>query len=233
MALWGTLEGVRAIQKHRKEKEADRDLDRLAAGCWNEAEIRRAAMILEGYAGEAGVSRSAVSPETVGAEAERAGASFIARASAELEALVGRLAAKHTGWFTRALYEIFFLAMLGWLLYRLGKNFFYDSWLAPNPVPVHGLEFYLAAAFWLSLWCLLLLWMFTARLRRGLRRELSQLAETWRHPSTAAELFTRLDADCRRIRQFRGELDSLEREVNDLRQAISLPKGSDKKSMKT
>jgi hypothetical protein len=223
MALWGTLGGVRAIQKHRKEKEADRDLDRLAAGCWNEAEIRRAAMILEGYAGEAGVSRSAVSPETVGAEAERAGASFIARASAELESLVGRLAAKQTGWFTRALYEIFFLAMLGWLLYRLGKNFFYDSWLAPNPVPVHGLEFYLAAAFWLVLWCLLLLWMFTARLRRGLRRELSQLAETWRHPSTASELFTRLDADCRRIRQFRGELDSLEREVDQLRKQVSSP----------
>jgi hypothetical protein len=198
-------------------------LGRLAAGCWDDAEIRRAAMILEGYAAEAGLNRKSVSPETVAAEAERAGSNFIGRASAELESLVAKLAARHTGWFTRGLYEFFFLSMLGWLLYRLGKNFFYDSWLADHPTPVHGLEFYLAAGFWLVLWCLLLLWMFTGRLRRGLRRELDRLAETWRQPSTAADLFTHLDAACRRIRQFRGDLETLEQEVRKLQSQISKP----------
>ncbi len=221
MALWGTLEGVRALKRHGQEKDAGRSLDRLAAGCWDDAEIRRAAMILEGYAGEAGLNRQTASPETVRIEAERAGSAFIGRASGELESLVAKLAARHTGWFTRGLYEFLFLSMLGWLLYRLGKNFFYDSWLAPHPAPVHGLEFYLAAGFWLVLWCLLLLWMFTARLRRGLRRELDQLAETWRQPSTAADLFTHLDAACRRIRQFRGDLEALEQDVRNLQQEIS------------
>jgi hypothetical protein len=224
MALWGTLEGVRALQRHQKEKAAERGLDRLAAGCWDDAEIRRAAMILEGYASEAGLSRDSASPETVAAEAERAGSNFIARASAELESLVAKLAGRHAGWFTRGMYEILFLSMLGWLLYRLGKNFFYDSWLAPQPVAVHGLEFYLAAGFWLVLWCLLLLWMFTARLRRGLRRELDRLAETWRQPSTAAELFTHLEATCRRIRQFRGDLEILEQEVRNLQKQVSSPR---------
>ena len=206
MALWGTIEGVRALKKHSQEKDADRNLNRLAAGCWDDAEIRRAAMILEGYAGEAGLSREQVSPETVADEAERAGTTFIGRASAELESLVAKLAARHTGWFTRWLYEFLFLSMLGWLLYRLGKNFFYDSWWT-EPANVHGLEFYLAAGFWLVLWCLVLLWMFTGRLRRGLRRELDHLAETWRNPATAADLFTHLDASCRHIRQFRGDLE--------------------------
>ena len=63
--------------------------------------------------------------------------------------------------------------------------------------------------------------MFTARLRRGLRRELDHLAESWRNPSTAAELFTHLDADCRRIRQFRGDLEMLEQEVRNLRMQIT------------
>ena len=82
------------------------------------------------------------------------------------------------------------------------------------------MNFYLAAGFWLVLWCLLLLWMFTRRLRRGLRRELDQLADTWRQPSTAAELFTHLDATCSRIRQFRGDLEALEQEVRNLQKRI-------------
>jgi hypothetical protein len=226
MALLGTLEGVRALQKHRKEKDADRSLDRLAAGCWDDAEIRRAAMILEGYAAEAGLNRQTVSPETVRTEAERAGTTFIGRASAELESLVAKLAARHTGWFTRWRYEFLLLVMLGWLLFRMGKNFFWDSdaLLNPHPTEVWGLNPYLAAGFWIVLWCLLLLWMFTARLRRGLRRELDHLAETWRNPSTASELFTHLNATCRRIAQFRGDLQALEQEVRNLQVQISPPR---------
>ena len=84
---------------------------------------------------------------------------------------MARLAQRHTGWFTRWRYEILLAAMLGLLLYRLGKNFFYDSWLAEHPAPVFGLDFYVSAGFWLVLWCLLLLWAFCSRLRRGLRGE--------------------------------------------------------------
>jgi hypothetical protein len=221
MALWGTLEGVRALKKHKEDNDADRGLDRLAAGCWDDAEVRRAAMILEGYAGEAGLNRAAVSPEVVASESRLAGSSFIARASSELESLVAKLAARHTGWFTRWRYEILFLAMLGWLLYRLGRNFFYDSWLAPEHTDVFGLEFYLAAGFWLVLWCLVLLWMFTGRLRRGLRRELDHLAETWRNPATATELFAHLDNQCEAIRRFRGDLENLEQEVRALRHQVA------------
>jgi hypothetical protein len=221
MALWGTLEGVRALKKHKDDNDADRSLDRLAAGCWDDAEVRRAAMILEGYANEAGLNRAAVSPEVVASESRRAGSSFIARASSELESLVAKLAARHTGWFTRWRYEILFLAMLGWLLYRLGRNFFYDSWLAPEHEKVFGLEFYLAAGFWLVLWCLALLWMFTGRLRRGLRRELDHLSETWRSPSTATELFAHLDGQCEAIRRFRGDLEDLEQEVRTLRHQLA------------
>ena len=214
---------MRAFQRHRREKEADRGFDRLAADCWDAAELRKAAMILEGYANEAGLGRAAVSPETVEAEASRAGASFIGRAAAELESLVARLAARHTGWCTRGMYELFFLAMLGWLLFRLGKNFFYDSWWPVPPADVFGLQFYVAAGFWLVLWCLLLIWMFTRRLRRGLRRELDAVAETWRQPA-AADLFARLEQDCRAIRRFRGDLDTLEQEVRNLRKQVAEPK---------
>ena len=103
--------------------------------------------------------------------------------------------------------------MLGLLLYRLGKNFFYDSWLADKPRPVFGLEFYVSAGFWLLLWCLFLLWAFCSRLRRGLRGQIAQLAAGWQNPSLAAGLFAGIEGQCRRVDRFRQDLESIRQEV--------------------
>ncbi|HYW80290.1 MAG TPA: hypothetical protein VE890_11970, partial [Thermoguttaceae bacterium] len=156
---------------------------------------------------------------------DRAGTDFVANVSTELESLLARLAKRHTGWFTRLRYELALAAMLGVLLFRLGKNFFYDSWLAVDlfdatPVPVYGIDFYLSAGFWLLLWCLLLIWLFTGRLRRGLRREIDSLAETWNQSSSADDIFAQLEGECRRIDQFRTELAQLEQHIAELRKRL-------------
>ena len=223
IALWGTMEGVQTLRKRSQERQARRGIDRMATTCWDQAEIRKAAIVLEGYAAEAGVDRSTVTQATVAAEADAAGRQFIARASAELDSLITRLATRHTGWFIRCFYELMLLLMLGWLLFRLGKNFFYDSWLAPNPSPMFGLEFYLTAGFWLALWCLLLIFALTWRLRRGLRREIDWLVIQWQSPSAAPGLFAHLENQCLRIRQFRSDLDCLDQEVRRLQRQLALP----------
>jgi hypothetical protein len=221
MALWGALEGMRTWRKTRQTRQADRGVDRVAAGGWNAAELRKATIIVEGYVAEAGLDRSAAHWNTVAPEAEAAAAGFVARLSSELESLVAQLAQCHTGWFTRWRYEILLLAMLGMLLYRLGKNFFYDSWLAKPPAPVYGLEFYVSAGFWLTLWCLLLLWAFCSRLRRGLRGQLDRLATGWQDASSAAGIFARVETDCRCVEQFRQELDAIRQEVEKLRRQMA------------
>ena len=91
-------------------------------------QLRRAAVVLEGYAAEAGLPKASASLATLEAEADAASLNFAARLSQDLDALIARQAQRHTGWFTRWRYEILLLAMLGFLLFRLGKNFFYDSW---------------------------------------------------------------------------------------------------------
>ena len=106
------------------------------------------------------------------------------------------------------------------LLYRLGKNFFYDSWLAEHPLPVFGLDFYVSAGFWLVLWCLLLLWAFCSRLRRGLRGEINQLAAGGKTPPRPAGIFAHVEADCRRVERFAQDLDAIRREVDALRRAV-------------
>ena len=100
-ALWGTLGGVQAWRKRRQIRQAEQGLIKRR-GFWDQAEIHKAGLILEGYATEAGVDRRLVSPSAVAAESESAGANFIARASADLQSLVASLAARHTGWFTRS-----------------------------------------------------------------------------------------------------------------------------------
>jgi hypothetical protein len=223
IALWGTLEGVQAWRKRRQIRQAEQGLDRAAAGFWDQADIHKAGLILEGYATEAGMDRRLVSPSAVAAESESAGANFIARASANLQSLVASLAARHTGWFTRACYEVLFCAMIGCLLFRLAKNFFYDSWLAPGLSPALGLDFYLTAGFWLLLWCFLLIFALSRRLRRGLRREIDRLVVAWQSPSTASGLFAHLDSQCREAIQFRRDLEPLDEQVNRLRRQLALP----------
>ena len=87
--------------------------------------------------------------------------------------------------FTRWRYEILLMAMLGFLLFRLGKNFFYDSWWLTPPAAMWGVESYIAAAFWFVLWCFVLLWLFTRGLR-GLKQAIDRLAENWTGAAAAS-----------------------------------------------
>ena len=219
LALWGAVQGAQTWQKYRREAETRRGTRSAAAG-WDAAQLRSASLILEGYADEAGFPRSSAEMSTVAAEADGASVDFTAHLSRDLDTLIAKQAERHTGWFTRGRYELLLIAMLGLILFRLGKNFFYDSWLSPNPTPIWGVESYVAAGFWLVLWCFLLVWAFTRRLRRGLRQAIAQLAEGWTDTVAAAGIFAHLEDHCRRAGQFRQDLIRLEGDVDRLRQGI-------------
>jgi hypothetical protein len=221
VALWGALQGARSWKWRREKHQADRGFDRAAAAGWDTAALGKAVIIVDGYAAEAGLDRRPVQADVIAAESEAAAAGFVAHVSADLDGLIARLAKRHTGWFTRFRYELLLLAMLGLLLYRLGKNFFYDSWLAEHPTPVHGLDFYVSAGFWLVLWCLVLLWSFCSRLRRGLRGAITELATGWQQSASAAGLFAHIETDCRRAERYRQDLDVLRQEVASLHQQLA------------
>ena len=216
LALWGAVAGVRSWRRRGRAAQA------TLVACWDQAELRSAGLVLAGYAAEAGLPQQHAALPVVTAEAARAEAGFVAAAAGQISDAVERLAARHTRWPARCLYESLLLAMLGVLLYRLGKNFFYDSWLAPQPVPVHGLDFYLAAGFWLLLWCVGLVWAFLGRLRRGLRREIDRLAQPWAASAAADGLFATLADDCRRATAWHAELRTISAEVARLRADTAL-----------
>lgn len=223
LALWGVFEGARNWQKFRGRRRADEQAQRALGQCWSEDALRQSALILDGYAIEAGVQRERKDTAGLAAEAIAAGERFAEEATGQLDALVERVADRHAGLITRLAYELLFSVMLVFVLVRPAKNYFYDSWLGPAPGDVLGLDFYLVSAFWLVLWSVLLLWRFTVGLRRGLKREIRKLVEQWRSVVPAAGLFAGLETECRRARQFCDDLARLRQEVTQLRQRLDLP----------
>jgi hypothetical protein len=217
VALWGMVEGARSWRRHHRTRQAGQATDRALATCWDQPELRASALVLDGYTAEAGLDRRAAQWETIADEAAGAGREFLAVASVELETLLDRVARRHTGWFTRWRYEILLAAMLGLIFSRPAKNFFYDSWLASPPAPLYGLSFYALSAFWLVLWCGLLLWAFTSRLRRGLRSEIDGLTQGWSNPQPAVGISARLERECRQVDEFRRGLGRLRQHVAELR----------------
>jgi len=223
LALWGAVEGARNWQKFRTRRQADQSARRALADCWNEDELRESALVLDGYAIEAGVDRRRHDVASLTAEAAEAGRQFTEEAAIELDALVERVADRHAGWITRWTYELLFGAMLVFVLIRPGKNYFYDSWLAAEQADVLGLDFYLVSAFWLIMWSTLLLWRFTGRLRRGLKREIHRLVATWRSDRPAAGLFAAAQTECDGAVSFHRDLGDLKQRVGALRQRLDLP----------
>jgi len=217
LALWGAVEGARSLQKLRRNRQLQQRPGQMAASGFDPTQLRRASVVLEGYAAEAGLPKALTSVATLEAEADAASLNFAVHLSQDLDTLIARQAERHTGWFTRWRYEILLLAMLGFLLFRLGKNFFYDSWWLDKPMPIWGAESYITSAFWFVLWCFVLLWLFTRRLRGGLKQAVDRLAESWTEATAASGVFAQLEDDCRRAVEFRRDLELLLGDLERLR----------------
>ena len=223
VAIWGAMEGGRFLRRHRQSRTADDAAARAVAWSWDSGELRTSTIIIDGYASEAGLGHGATSDRQMTREAEQAGAAFVAGASVQLQQVIRNAASRHTGWFTRMRYELLLGAMLVVLLYRCGKNFFWDSWLAPDPQAVYGTDFYIASALWLTAWCALLLWAFTSRLRRGLGSQIAGLANEWRAAPPGVGLFGHYEHECRSVRRFRQELTRLESLLSATQSKIAAP----------
>lgn len=220
LALWGAFQGARSIRRLRKSRAADAALSRSVARCWDEADLRAASVVLDGYAREAGIPRDGASMETITAEAEETSAQFVGSISGEVDRLIDQLAARRAQGWSRWVYETLLCAMLVLLLARLAKNFFIDSWFAES-APVLGIGFYLTALFWLVLWSGILLWFFTNRLRRGLGIEVKSLAQNWSGVEAMQCLFARLERRLREAEDYREHARGLKQKASRLRERLA------------
>ena len=228
LALWGLWEGGRQLRSRAQQRQADQ----VAARAWqfhgDDGELRTAAIILDGYAAEAGfLAATRLQMPVVERQAATVASQFVTRAGGEVQSLIAHQAAQHTGWFTRWSYELLLAFMLGMLVYRYARNFFFDSWLGPElglvpqAKPLLGVDFLIGAAICLGLWCALLLWSFTWRLRRGLSgREIDLMQQRLNSGLLAGELFHGLEARCREVNAWRADLEQLQMRLGQLATAV-------------
>jgi hypothetical protein len=222
VALIGAMQGARWLKSRQGEREAESQMERIAALGLDDDLLRESRFVMMGYVQAAQLDPSLVdtnSLDQLRGEAARVEDRFLADARQSIDAIIDELATANSGVLTRVWYELMFLVYVGFVLYRVGRNFFYDSFL--HGAPLLSLDFYVAAGIFFVLWSGLLVMLFTHRLRRGLNQRVRAWAEQRTQQRLAEGLFPRLEHACQEIESQRDRLTRLADAAHELAEQMA------------
>jgi len=232
MALLGVVHGSRWLASRTQEQEAERRLESLATLGLTEVQLRESQLIVRGHLQAAGlaIGSSGEAPidnlRTAAADVQN---EFLTDAARRIDALILETARRNSHWWTRLRYEVTFALLPAFILYRAGKNFFFDSfWLNQ---PHLDSTFYIPAMLFLILWAGLHVMAFTTRLRRGLTRHVETLARELATGSLGASLFPEVEQQCQAFAMDRNRLVAFRNRIEAIRQQYGGP--SDLGSVRT
>lgn len=140
---------------------------------------------------------------------------FLDDAGRRLDGIIDDVAMKSSGVVIRTFYELLFLAFVGFVLYLIGKNFFYDAFLHGQPYLPS--DFYITAGVLFVLWTGVLVLAFSRRMRRKLQKRLRSLAGELAQIRLAHGLFPQLERACHAIALERERLQSIAETAAELR----------------
>lgn len=223
MAVIGAMEGARRIRSHLQSSDAEERLDRISSFGMNDDELREAQMIIRGYARSADITDDDLMQSTMDSmrhTAARVQDSFLGEAGRKIDDVIEQQARRHTGAFTRMVYEILFLSYPAFLLYAIGKNFFYDSFFLGEQ-ELYTIDFYIPAGIFLLLWSGLLMMLYVRKCRRGLGKKIEALAEELAESRFEGGLFPDLEDACRLIEHDRDSLKSMQQSAENLRHSLA------------
>lgn len=230
MALIGAVQGARWLKNRTQEQDADSKLDRLSSFGLNDSKLHESQIVIDGYVREAELDESLAtisSLETMRDQAARVEDQFLGDARRRIDEIIDSLAVKHSGVLTKVWYEILLLAYISFLLFRIGKNFFWDSFLhpmvsdAPEKFELLTIDFYVPAAIFFVLWSGVLVMFFTRRLRRGLNSQIQTLAQDMAETRVSQGLFPQLETACQQLERDRQRLDTLAEQTTKFRSDIA------------
>lgn len=222
VALLGAWQGGRWLTSRAKRRDADQRIEQLAVLGIDDSVLRESQLVVEGFAESAGFDQALTSSrslESLRDDAAQLQQSFLDDAGAQIEEVIETQAARSRGWGVRLVYETALTVLLGFLLYRIGRNFFYDTLLQDGEfLP---LEFYLPATALSVLWAAVLVMAFTRRLRRGLRQAIAGLAERVARHRVAGGPFVTLETACGDVGRSREQLELLCERVAGLKTTLA------------
>ncbi len=218
MALVGLVQGSRWLTSQSQASEADRRLEGLATLGLSDAQLREAQLIIAGHVHTARLERPMLIDQSFDRLRQAAASAqheFLTDAARRIDDLILETAKRHSHWCTRFRYELMFAILPGFLLYRAGKNFFYDSfWLGQ---PHLDSNFYIPAALFLLLWAGLFVMAFTRRLRSGLTRRVQELARELASAKMGAGLFPDIDQQCHEFSRERDRISGFLMKIDAIR----------------
>lgn len=224
LAILGTLQGKRWFDQLRRERDSEEKLERLSNLGLDETLLREAEIVISGHASEALFEKSLFrqqSLEQLRREAAVVENQFVLDAGQKVDQSIEALAQRNSRFWIRGWYEVLFLAYLLFVLYRVGKNFFYESLILDESFL--STDFYLAAGLFLLLWSALLVMAFTRRLRRGVQGEVTRLISELVEQKLRPGLFPHLEQGLRETELWIDEGRKLLRDVNRIRDQLAAP----------
>ena len=226
MVLVGAMQGSRWLAARRKDSEAEESFEQAAALSLDESMLREAQLVVRGHLHDARLSESLVeSGQTeLWREAARVQAGFLDTAQRRIDDVIERLARANSRLFSRLWYESLLLAFVGYVLFRAGRNFFWDTWFdkATEFLPI---DFYFSAGVFFVLWSTILVMAFCRRLRRGLNQEIKQLADELAGQKLSSGLFPALESQLETTRNDLEQLSHLAESCESMRAEITTAQG--------
>lgn len=233
MALVGLVQGTRWISSQQQERDAEKRLESLSSLGLNDAELREAQIVISGHVHSAKlnvVPVGAASFENLRKAASDVRQEFLIDAAGKIDELILDAAQRNSHLSTRIAYEVCFAILPCFLLYRVGRNFFIDSFLYDKPLL--DSNFYIPAALFFLLWAALFIMNYTRRLRSGLTTRIEKLARDLAGLNAGSSLFPELDERCLEFSRHRDRLDLFSTSVEAIRQQYSGGQSAERLSVK-
>jgi hypothetical protein len=223
IALVGAVQGFRWLRAKQQEHAAENRLQHLASTSADDSMLRESQVLIAGYVKSARFDPALVQAstlETLRNEALDVEERFLQDASRRIDAVIDELVVENSGWSTRMGYEILFAIYPLFVLYRVGKNFFFDT-LFYDAQPI-STNFYVSAGlfFLLSSWFVVML--FCRRLRRSLGSQIAGIAESLAAQRLSGGLFPKLEEACREADLQRTRLDAVWTSVSGLSREVAV-----------
>ena len=211
LALIGAMQGTRWLTARQKEKSAEGRFEELATLGINDSLVREARLLIGGHLIDSGMDPALAAPqpgEDARLETARFESEFLSNAKQRIDDAIERLAKRNSGIIARLWYEFLLLLFIGFVLFRAGRNFFWDTVVDPL-VKVLPMDFYVSAGLFFGLWSVILVMSFCRRLKRGLNSEISTMADDVAQQKLTGGLFPDLESAIENVHRDRHRLEEM------------------------
>ena len=217
------MQGFRWLRARHQEHQAENRLERLATTSADDRILREAQVLIAGYVKSAQFDPAlaqAGNLEALRSQALEVEEEFLTDAGRRIDQVIADIVTENSRLWVRAVYEILFAILPVFLLYRVGKNFFYDTLF--HNADYLTTNFYLSAVLFFVLWSGLFVMAFCRRLRRRLAGHIAAMAQSLAERRFSGGLFPKLEEACRQARLKRARLDAVTASVTGMKREIAI-----------